>query len=41
MNNLDYIEALGCTALWLCHIFENNKESYHGYAIRDYPQIDK
>lgn len=41
INNLDYIEGLGCTALWLSPVFENNPESYHGYAIQNYLQIDK
>ncbi|MFD1001083.1 alpha-amylase family glycosyl hydrolase [Ohtaekwangia kribbensis] len=40
-DNLDYIEDLGCTAIWLSPVFENNEESYHGYAIQDYTQIDK
>jgi glycosidase len=40
-NNLDYIEALGCTAIWLSPVFENNNDSYHGYAIQDYTKIDK
>ena len=41
INNLDYIEGLGCTALWLSPLFENNPESYHGYAIQNYLEIDK
>ena len=41
INNLDYISGLGCTALWLSPVFENNPESYHGYAIQNYLQIDK
>ncbi|SKC83458.1 alpha-amylase family glycosyl hydrolase [Ohtaekwangia koreensis] len=41
INNLDYILDLGCTALWLSPVFENNEESYHGYAIQDYTKIDK
>jgi glycosidase len=40
-NHLDYIKDLGCTSLWLSPVFENNKESYHGYAIQDYTEIDK
>lgn len=40
-NNLDYIHDLGCTALWLSPVFENNPEAYHGYAIQDYTRIDK
>ncbi len=41
INNLDYISGLGCTALWLSPLFENNPESYHGYAIQNYLEIDK
>lgn len=45
-RNLDYIEHLGCTSLWLSPIFENDgapdphSGSYHGYAIRNYLQVD-
>ena len=45
-NNLDYISGLGCTALWLSPIFENNEapernsDKYHGYAIQNYLNID-
>ena len=41
INHLDYIKDLGCTALWISPVFENNKESYHGYAIQDYTRIDQ
>lgn len=40
MNNLDYIRELGCTALWLSPVFENNADAYHGYAIQDYTETD-
>ncbi len=40
-NNLGYIKRLGCTALWISPVFENNEQSYHGYAIQDYTIIDK
>jgi glycosidase len=39
-NNLDYIAGLGCTAIWLSPVFENNDHSYHGYDIRNYLDID-
>ncbi|MBI4483820.1 MAG: alpha-amylase [Acidobacteria bacterium] len=45
-RNLDYIRDLGCTAIWLSPIFENddapdrNAGSYHGYAIRNYLSVD-
>ena len=45
-NNLDYIRGLGCTALWLSPLFENNdapdpdSDKYHGYSIQNYLEID-
>ena len=41
-NNLDYIQNLGCTALWLSPIFQNNggQDKYHGYSIENYLDID-
>lgn len=45
-RNLDYIADLGCTALWLSPIFENDgapdpgSYNYHGYAIRNYLNVD-
>jgi alpha-amylase len=41
-RGLDYIQGLGCTAVWLSPIFENAPvpETYHGYAIRNYLNID-
>ena len=41
INNIDYIKNLGCTALWLSPVFENNPGSYHGYAIQNYMDVDK
>lgn len=40
-NHLDYICSLGCTALWISPVFENNRQSYHGYAIENYLDVDK
>jgi glycosidase len=39
-RNLDYIAGLGCTALWLSPIFENNPGAYHGYNINSYLSVD-
>ncbi|MBA2391331.1 MAG: hypothetical protein H0V70_01135 [Ktedonobacteraceae bacterium] len=45
-THLDYIKNLGCTALWLSPIFENNgapdpaSGNYHGYSIQNYLAID-
>jgi alpha-amylase len=40
-KHLHYIKELGCTALWLSPVFENNIEAYHGYAIQDYLEVDR
>lgn len=42
LNHLDYVKGLGCTALWLSPVFENNPtpDKYHGYAIQNYLDID-
>lgn len=39
-QNLDYIAGLGCTAIWLTPVFENNPGAYHGYDINNYLNID-
>jgi len=39
-RNLDYIAGLGCTAIWLSPVFENNPDAYHGYNINNYLRID-
>jgi len=39
-RNLDYIAGLGCTAIWLSPIFENNPHAYHGYDINNYLNLD-
>ena len=39
-NNLAYIAGLGCTAVWLSPVFENNPGAYHGYNINNYLNID-
>ncbi len=39
-NHLDYIQNLGCTALWISPIFQNNKHTYHGYAIQNFLDVD-
>jgi len=40
LRSLDYIAGLGCTAIWLSPVFENNKDAYHGYDINNYLRID-
>jgi glycosidase len=39
-RNLDYIAGLGCTAIWLSPIFENNPHAYHGDGISNYLAAD-
>jgi hypothetical protein len=34
-DHLVYIAGLGCTAIWLSPIFENNPGAYHGYNINN------
>ena len=42
IDNLDYIQDMGFTALWLNPVTESDqpKYSYHGYATTDYYKID-
>lgn len=42
INNLDYIQQMGVTAIWLNPVQENNmpRTSYHGYAITDFYHVD-
>jgi len=39
-QHLDYVAGLGCTAIWLSPVFENNSGAYHGYNINNYLNID-
>ncbi len=41
INHINYIKDLGCTAIWLSPVFKNNPESYHGYAIENYLEVDE
>ncbi|MFV0187177.1 glycoside hydrolase family 13 protein [Empedobacter falsenii] len=42
INNVDYIQNLGATAVWLTPVSEDNEKqhSYHGYAQTDLYKID-
>ena len=42
INNLDYLQNLGATTLWLTPVCEDNepKTTYHGYAQTDLYKID-
>ena len=41
-NHFGYLKELGVTAIWPAPVVENNqpKESYHGYALTDYYNVD-
>jgi glycosidase len=41
-NHLDYIKELGCTAIWINPLLENDMPSYsyHGYAMTDFYKVD-
>jgi glycosidase len=39
-QKLDYIKALGATAIWISPIVLNARGEYHGYAARDFYKID-
>jgi alpha-amylase len=39
-QHLDYIARLGCTAIWLSPVLENNPGAYHGYNINNYLGVD-
>lgn len=41
IKHLEYIHDLGCSAIWLSPLFENNPHAYHGYAIQNYLEVDK
>lgn len=42
INNIDYLQNLGATAIWLTPVNEDNEKgySYHGYAQTDLYKID-
>ncbi|KXK61283.1 sulfonate ABC transporter ATP-binding protein [Micromonospora rosaria] len=49
LDNLDYIEGMGTTAIWLAPVFTNRpvqgsgddvSAGYHGYWITDFTQVD-
>ena len=42
INNLDYLEDMGFTSIWLNPVLINDMEvySYHGYATTDYYKVD-
>lgn len=39
-QKLDYIKALGCTAIWISPIILNARGEFHGYAGRDFYRVD-
>jgi glycosidase len=39
-QKLDYIKALGATAIWISPVLLNAQGEYHGYAARDFYKVD-
>jgi len=39
-QKLDYIKALGATAIWISPVVENARGEFHGYAGRDFYRVD-
>lgn len=39
-QKLDYIKALGATAIWISPVVSNSFGEYHGYAGRDFYKVD-
>ncbi len=39
-RKLDYIKALGATAIWISPVLMNAKGDYHGYAATDFYQVN-
>jgi glycosidase len=39
-QKLDYIKALGATAIWISPIVKNGSGEYHGYAGQDFYSVD-
>lgn len=39
-QKLDYIKALGATAIWISPIVRNGNGEYHGYSGRDFYSVD-
>lgn len=40
INNMDYLQDLGITTIWLNPVQKNGSNSYHGYAITDFYDVD-
>jgi glycosidase len=39
-DRLEYIAALGYSAVWISPVFQNMENSYHGYAQIDFTLLD-
>jgi len=37
---LDYIKSLGFSSIWISPVFQNQENSYHGYAQIDFTVLD-
>ena len=41
IDKLDYIQGLGCRAIWISPLFQNGFNEYHQYAMEDFTLIDR
>lgn len=41
IDQLDYLQEMGFTAIWMTPIFDNAKGGYHGYWIEDFYKTDE
>ncbi|MGN6646299.1 MAG: alpha-amylase family glycosyl hydrolase, partial [Cytophaga sp.] len=41
ISNLKYIAGMGFTSIWINPFLQNNPESYHGYAIENFLEVDQ
>jgi len=41
IKHLEYISELGFTSIWINPFLQNSPESYHGYAIEDFLNVDE
>ncbi|GGC74280.1 hypothetical protein GCM10007216_01160 [Thalassobacillus devorans] len=41
IQQLDYIQSLGYTAIWITPIMKNEPKGYHGYWIEDFMEVEE
>lgn len=40
IRNISYIHEMGFTSMWISPFLQNNPESYHGYSIENFLEVD-